>query len=365
MDNKKVLILVNHDVVIYNFRKELVERLLEEGYEVYISSPYGERIDYLVEMGCKYIETDIERHGTNIFNEFKLLKEYIKIMKKINPNLVISYTIKPNIYGGIACRILKVPYIATITGLGISAQKKGLIRSVSILLYKLAFKDIHNLFFQNELNRRFFIDNNIAIDQHILVPGSGVNLSDYSFEDYPSNEYLIKVLFIGRIMKDKGIGEFNQAAKILKNKYKNIEFEAIGFVEEEYKETVKELSELDVVKFRGVVENVHQYIKESHVVVLPSYHEGMANVLLEAASTGRPLIASNIPGCKETFDENISGFGIEIRDTNDLALKIEKFINLSCDKKKQMGIASRNKMEKQFDREFVVDKYMNSIENII
>src|SRR5690625_5206823 len=149
MSSKKVLFLVNHDIVIYNFRRELVERLLEENYEVYISSPYGERIDDLIDIGCHYVEATIERHGLNVFKEIKLFRYYKKIMKDIRPDVVLTYTIKPNIYGGMAAKSLRIPYIANITGLGTAVENPGLIQNLSIFLYKIAFKDIQTVFFQN------------------------------------------------------------------------------------------------------------------------------------------------------------------------------------------------------------------------
>src|SRR5690625_2821449 len=167
---KKVLILVNHDVVIYNFRLEIVERLLEEGYEVHISSPYGERIDDLIALGCKYVDASIARHGTNLIEEFKLLLYYRKIMKKIKPDVVLSFTIKPNIYGGIASRMLNVPYIANITGLGTAVENEGIMQKLSVFLYKVAFKKVNCVFFQNKENKKFFSDNKIAIEKHQLIP---------------------------------------------------------------------------------------------------------------------------------------------------------------------------------------------------
>lgn len=185
---KKVLMLVNHDVVIYNFRRELVERLLVDGYEVYISSPYGERIDNLIVMGCKYIESSIACHGTNVVEELKLLYYYKKIINDLKPDVVLSYTIKPNIYGGLACKSLKVPYIANITGLGTAVEKDGLMQKVSIILSKIAFKKISCVFFQNIENRQFFIDNKIAFGKYRLIPGSGVNLEYFNVLEYPSNK---------------------------------------------------------------------------------------------------------------------------------------------------------------------------------
>jgi len=362
---KKVLILVNHDVVIYNFRKELVERLLKDGSQVYISSPYGDRIDDLVAMGCHYIETSISRHGTNIIEDLKLLYHYKKIIKDVRPDVVLTYTIKPNIYGGMACESLKVPYIANITGLGTAVENKGIMQKITIILYKIAFKKINCVFFQNTENRQFFIDNNVAVDKHRLIPGSGVNLNQHCFEEYPKNDGIIRFLFVGRIMKAKGIEELKDAATIIKKIYPNVIFDIIGFCEDDYLERAAELEKFGVLNFHGVKDNIHEYIKKYNAVVLPSYHEGMANVLLESAATGCPVLASNIAGCKETFDEGISGFGFKAKNSRDLTDVLIKFINLPYEKKKSMGIAGRRKMENEFDRSIVINAYADEINNII
>ncbi|WP_416147682.1 glycosyltransferase family 4 protein [Salipaludibacillus sp. HK11] len=362
---KRVLILVNHDVVIYNFRKELVQQLLRDGYKVYISSPYGKKIESLIDMGCEYVETNIERHGTNIISDLKLISEYRKMIKRVRPEVVLSYTIKPNIYGGMACKSLQVPYIATITGLGTALEKKGLMQKILVLLYKLALKDIQTLFFQNKENMSFFEQNKIAKYSHKLVPGSGVNLEEFTLKKYPDERDELKILFIGRIMKEKGIEELAQAAKLVEESKRKCIFEAVGFYEEDYTDKAKELEKLNIIKFHGVQDNVKEFIEDCNAVILPSYHEGMANVLLEAASMGRPIIASSIPGCEETFDEGVTGFGLEPKNVDSLVQAINKFIDLPYNKKKSMGVLAREKVENEFDRNEVVLSYLNEIENVV
>ncbi|SDO05952.1 glycosyltransferase family 4 protein [Alkalicoccus daliensis] len=361
----KVLILVNHDVVIYNFRKELVEQLISNKYEVYISSPYGKKIELLKEIGAHYVETNIERHGTNVVNDFKLIAEYRRMIKKIKPDIVISYTIKPNIYGGLACRSLKVPYIATITGLGTALEKDGIMRNIIINLYKIAFKNVQTLFFQNNENMNFFKKHNIALDSHKLVPGSGVNLEEFPFNKYPKESQEINILYIGRVMKEKGIEELAEAAKLIKKINEKVNFEAVGFYEEDYMDKAEELERLNIITFHGVQENVKEFIINCNAVILPSYHEGMANVLLEAGAIGRPIIASSISGCKEIFDEGISGLGLEPKNVDSLYNTLNKFINLTYSQKKAMGFSARKKIESQFDRRKVVDSYLVEIENVI
>lgn len=363
MVNKKVLILVNHDVVIYNFRLELVERLLNEGYEVYISSPYGERIDDLISLGCKYIEANIDRHGLNICQEFKLLRYYKRIIKQINPSVIVTYTIKPNIYGAIAGRALGIPVIANITGLGTAVENGGLMQKISIALYKYAFKDIARVFFQNSENQQFFINHNIALGKHELIPGSGVNLERFSLIDYPEDS-TVDFVFISRIMKEKGIDQYLDAAKHIRGKYPNTRFHILGFSEEDYEKEIKSLQEQDIITYHGMQRDVRKFLKNFHCTIHPSFHEGMSNVLLESAASGRPIITTNISGCKEIVDENVSGYLVEPANSEDLIEKIEKFLTLSYDEKKEMGLAGRRKVEREFDREIVVEAYMNEINHL-
>src|SRR5690625_3259509 len=345
---KKVLILVNHDVVIYNFRKELVEELIKNNYKVYISSPYGKKIDYLIDMGCEYIETNIERHGTNIIKDFQLILKYRKIIKNINPDIVLSYTIKPNIYGGMACRLTKTSYIGTVTGLGGALEKEGVMQKLLIQLYKIAFKDINTLFLQNKSNREFFVKHNIAINKHKLIPGSGVNLEEFSLAEYLKENDELNLLFIGRIMKDKCIEELIKDAKVLKEQ--NIKVK---------------LDQSNLITFHGSTNDVKSFIKKSHAVILPSHHEGMANVLLEAASMGRPILASSIPGCQETFNEGITGYGFEPKNVNSLIQAIYKFLELTQEERERMGILGRKNVELEFDRKDIVATYISEIGTII
>jgi len=359
---RKVLILVNHDVVIYNFRKELVERLLKDGYDVFISSPYGERIDELKKMGCKYIEADISRHGTNVIDELKLLLYYKKLMKQIKPDVVLSYTIKPNIYGGMACRFSNIPYIANITGLGTAVENEGIMQKVSVVLYKIAFKKINCLFFQNTENQQFFLYKNIVVDKHRLIPGSGVNLEHFNLMDYPPDE-TIDFVYISRIMKEKGIDQYLEAAECIRGKYPNTRFHILGFCEEAYEDQLKVMK--GIVEYHGMQRDIRVFLEKCHCTIHPTYYpEGMSNVLLESAACGRPLITTNRSGCREIVDDGVNGFIIEQQNSQDLIEKIEKFIGLSYEEKRNMGLAGRAKVEREFDRRIVVEAYAEEIEKV-
>lgn len=361
---RKVLILVNHDVVIYNFRKELIERLLSEGYKVVISSPYGERIDDLMKLGCEYIEATIDRHGTNPVMELKLLSYYMKLMKQVKPNIVLTYTIKPNIYGGLAAKSHGIPYIANITGLGTAVEKNGVMQKLTINLYKLAFSKIQKVFFQNTENMNFFKNNNIVLGRHELVSGSGVNLDHFHVLDYPSDD-MIEFVFISRIMQEKGIEQFLDAAKYFTNKYENIKFHVCGFCEEKYENKLMELQSNGVITYHGMVRDIRTILINTHCTIHPSYYpEGISNVLLESSASGRPIITTNRSGCREVIDNEVNGYMISPRNSSELIDKIKKFLYLSFEEKKQMGIAGRVKVEKEFDRQRVVDAYINEINSI-
>jgi galacturonosyltransferase len=361
----RILVLANFGMGLYNFRKELLEELINRGNEVYISLPNDEYVPKLQRLGCKFIETYLDRRGTDPIQDLKLIIFYIKTIKYINPEIVLTYTIKPNVYGGIACRISKVPYLANITGLGTSVENQGLIRNITLSLYRIGLKNAACVFFQNEPNRLFFIEKNIVKNKTRLIPGSGVNLEQHNFEEYPENNGIVKFLFIGRIMKAKGIDELLDAAKKIKAQYPDTQFDLIGGIEEDYIDQLAELEKLGVIKYHGQQEDVHSFIKIVNATILPSYHEGTANVLLESAASGRPVLASAVTGCIETFDEGLSGLGFDVKDVISLTDTITKFINLSYAEKKSMGIAGRRKMEKLFDRRIVINAYIEEINNIL
>lgn len=358
---KKILFLVNHEIAIYNFRKELVERLLQKGHEVVISSPSGERIEMLKQMGCRHVEVSFDRHGMNPFAELKLLMYYKRLIAKENPDIIFSYTIKPNIYGSLAAKKNKIPIVVTTTGLGSAVEKPGIVRQIILLLYKCAWKEVQTCFIQNTENYRFFVENRIYPEKIKRIPGSGVNLSHYAPIQYPP-DITIEFVFIARIMKEKGIDEYLSAAEAMRAKYPQTRFHICGFYEEDYEEKIKALEKREIIHYHGMVSDTREILAKVHCTVLPSYHEGMSNVLLESAACARPVIASAIAGCQETFDEGISGFGVKPRDKKDLEDVMEKFVLLSYDQKAEMGIAGRRKVEKNFDRKFVIDAYMRELE---
>lgn len=362
----KILFLVNHDVVIYNFRLELVERLLADGHSVVISSPYGERIEDLKNLGCEYREIKLARHGTNPFKEFGLILEYRKLLKAVEPDIVFSYTIKPNIYGSIACRMLNVPCVTNITGLGTAVENGGIMQAITTILYKLAFGKVKKIFFQNEENMNFFVNKKITDpSKYQLIPGSGVNLNRFSTIQYPKSEEDVEFAFISRIMKEKGIDQYIDAAKYIKKKYQNVKFHICGFCEQDYEDKLKQLENEGIIIYHGMVRDVRTVIKDMHCIIHPTYYpEGLSNVLLESSACARPIITTDRSGCREVIDDGVNGFIVQQQNSDDLIEKIEKFLSLTWEEKEAMGLAGRRKVEKEFDRQIVVDAYMKLVDEL-
>ena len=360
--SKKILVLANADGGLYHFRKELLKAFVDKGYSVYCALPFGEKIESIKEIGCECIDIKISRRGTNPFTDFKLLLNYIKLICKIKPNVVLTYTIKPNIYGGLACRIMKKPYIANITGLGTAIQNGGFMKKLTLMLYKIGLGKAKMVFFQNKANRDFILNKQIVSGVSDLLPGSGVNLNQHCYEEYPNNDDKVVLLTIGRIMRDKGVNEILQASRIIKDEYPDVIFRFIGSYDEDYQEQIEQAVNASAIEYIGSQPQVHTFIAESHATLHASYHEGMSNVLLETAASGRPIIATNVPGCKETYDDGVSGISFKPRDVDDMVRAIKEFLSLSNEQKAQMGKAGREKMEREFNRDIIVNKYMQIIE---
>lgn len=360
---KKILILANNDVGLYKFRKELITTLLKDS-EVYISLPDGMLVQYLIDMGCHFIDTPVDRRGINPFTDLRLLKKYYSLIKEIKPDMVITYTVKPNVYGGLMARLLHVKYAINITGLGTAFENEGFVKKLVCFLYRLSCKKAHVVFFENEENQNIFIKNKlIQKKQAYLLNGAGVNLNEYAFTPYPIDTDTIRFLFIGRIMKEKGVDELFAVARAIKQQYQNVEFDIVGPMEDNYKEMIQELVDDKIINFYGYQKDVKPFIERCHCFVLPSYHEGMANTLLEAAAMGRPLITSDIHGCKEAVHKN--GYLCQVKDQEDLYRKMKQFLELDNEDKKQMGMESRGHMEDVFDKEKVVNQTMKGLYSII
>ncbi len=361
---KKVLVLANFDD-FYNTRKEVIEELIKE-YEVNICYPYGPNVDKFKRMGCKYTDIQIDRRGTNILNDIKLLRNYKRILLNYKPDIVLTYSIKPNVYGGYCCAKYGIPYLANITGLGTALENPGLLQKLAIIMHKLGLRKANTIFVQNEENRDFFMEKNIYSNKLCLIPGSGVNTAEFNYLEYPTGNEK-HFLYIARVMKEKGIDQYLEAAKFIKKRYPNTFFHILGFCEEDYKSKLKLLEDEGIIQYHGLVNDVRKFHKISCCTIHPSYYpEGMSNVLLEAASCGRPVITTNRSGCKEIVEDNVTGFIFKKMDSNDLINKIQFFLSKTYFQQKEMGVLARKYVVDNFERKKVIKIYMDMIrENIL
>ena len=362
---KKVLVLTNFVAGLYSFRREVMDAIIDKGYELYISLPDvdDERTNYFEDKGCHIIKTEFNRRGTNPLDDLKLMLTYRKMMNCLKPFAVLSYTIKPNIYGGIACRITNTPQLANVTGLGDAMENGGWLEKLTVNLYRYGIGKAKKVFFQNSANREFCIMHGIANESSTILPGSGVNLKYHTVQDYPIDG-IIKFLYIARLQRDKGVREFFDAAKDITSKNRNVEFQVLGWSEGDFQQEMEELNRRGIVKYLGKTSDIRPFLKEVHCTVMPSYHEGMSNVNLESAANGRPVITTNVSGCRETVDDGKTGFLVEAKNSRSLIEAIERFIELPYDKKVLMGKEGRVKVEREFDREIVVKAYLDALETI-
>lgn len=368
---KKILIITNHSYMLYQFRRELIEKLMET-YEVILSMPFVGHEDDFAAMGCKCVETDVDRRGINPITDFKLLQIYNKIITEEKPDKVITYSIKPNIYAGLICGHKKIPYYANVQGLGTAFQKKALSLLVG-LMYKTAFRKVKAVFFENEGNAQEFINRKlIAEDKIIVLNGAGVNLEHYTYTPFASRQQSdecceaenrkMHFLYLGRIMKEKGIDELFTAMCRLHNEYGDkVVLDIVGFFEDDYKSAVEKMVGDGAAVFHGFQEETRPYYAMADCIVLPSYHEGMSNVLLEASAMGRPVITSDIPGCREAVEDGKSGYLCEMKNADMLFEKMKMMADKSLEEIEEMGRCAREHMEKLFDKNRIVEQTVEII----
>lgn len=350
---KKIMFITNHSYMFWQFRRELVAEM-QKDYEVIISTPFVGHEEDFQAMGCKMIETEVDRRGMNPLKDMKLFRTYRKMLKTENPDVVVTYSIKPNVYAGLACQLQKIPYHMNVQGLG-TAFQKPLLSEVVVGMYKVACRKARTVFFENEANAKLFREKKITPErQQVILPGAGINLEHYAYCPYPKREK-VHFLYLGRIMKEKGMDELFEAIQRLHREYKGqVVLDLVGFFEDEYKEQVEQLVDAGIAVFHGFQEDPRPYYENADCVVLPSYHEGMSNVLLEAAATGRVLVTSNIPGCREAVDNGKNGLLCRVNDSNSLYQAMKKVMELTPEKRELAGKLGREKMECEFDKKKVV-----------
>lgn len=357
----KILILANNDVGLFKFRRELIQELLKE-HEVLISLPYGKMVDPLINDGCIFIETAIDRRGSNPFKDLSLLFQYHKIIARYKPDIVFTYTIKPNVYGGMACSFKNIPYVVNITGLGTAVENGGLLQRITLFLYKLGLRRAQKVFFQNNDNTSFMLSHGILNGDYELLPGSGVNLKEYKPLPYPHSN-TIDFVFISRIMKEKGIDQYLDAAKVITKNHPETRFHICGFCEQDYESLLKQLTNQGIITYHGLVADMKPIYQMASCIVHPSYYpEGMSNVLLEAAASARPVITTDRSGCREVVEDGVNGFIVRQKDSQDLIDKIERFLNMSYLDREAFGLSGRAKVEREFNRDIIIQKYLSEIE---
>lgn len=366
---RAVLVLGNSDSGLYDFRKEVLSALMEEGYSVHVSVPDTGYVSKIKALGCICHDTVMERRGMNPVKDLKLFSFYLRLIKEIKPKAVLTYTIKPNIYGGMACRLKKVPYLVNITGLGTTLEHEGMLQKMIVLMYRESLKGAGCIFFQNRRNREFMLEKG-CISRNVpakIISGSGVNLKEHLPKPYPEGEQ-VRFVSVMRIMKDKGIEELLAAAQTIHQEHPEVVFEILGAYEEEtrslYEPGIRDLQSRGIVRYYGYRDDVSAFYEHCQAVIHPSYHEGMSNVLQEAAATGRPVIASNISGCKEIFEDGVSGIAFKPKDAAALTDAIRAFLSLSREDRASMGRRARAFVESYFDRDKVVAAYLDAVRKL-
>ena len=362
----RVLVLTNNMNGLLSFRKEVMQSMIDKGYKVYISVPYDVNYEEQInEMDIQILDTKVDRRGINPIKDLGLILRYRKIVKDIMPDVVLSYTIKPNLYGGLACMWANVPQLVNVTGLGTAVENNGVLQKFIIWLYRICLKNVRVMFFQNSANMEFCQEHGMLHGRPELLPGSGVNLSRFAKFEMPEGE-VIKFICIGRAMKQKGTGDYLDMVEIIKKEYPKTEFHVLGACDDgEYEERIKKMHNNGTVVYDGVTTDVRPFLKNVHCTVHASYYpEGMSNVLLESCASGRAIITTTRPGCGEIVEDGVNGYITKAHDVNDLCIQVRKFLALSPAERSAMGEAARTKVERKFNRQIVIDKYLKEIESL-
>lgn len=379
MSNKLVALLTNNDDDVYCFRLELIQAILKNGYRLLISCPDGPKFNVMAENGLKqnknfiFDGVSIDRRGMNVIKDGMLFLHYLHLFNQYRPSVILTYTAKPNVYGSLAAHFLHIPVINNITGFGSVFNKRHWIQTIIMWMFKAAYKNSACIMFQNEANMRLAFNRGLVAGKYKLLPGSGVNTDRFPLQAYPEGGNGIEgevVVFnyIGRILSDKGVDDYIEAAKIIKKRYPKTEFNMIGFIEPtelHYETELKDLEKKGIIQYRGSQKDIKPWIARSHALIHPSvYGEGMSNVLLENASSGRFLITTDNPGCRETVEHGVNGFIFPGSNVEDLVRNIELFLQMKNEMRCMKGKAGRQKVAREFNREIVIKVYLEEINRI-
>jgi len=362
----KILVINNSFWNYYNFRMNLLSEIKESGnYEIHLAAPHDKFYKEVDKEFTTHI-VNFKSKSINPILELKLLLDIYSLIKNINPDVILSFTIKPNIYGGIIANYLNIPIVNNISGLGTTFIKNDYKTVIVKLLYKLSFSKYSYILFQNKYDFNFFKKNNLLnVFKYDIIPGSGINTSKWKNQDCNINKGK-NILFCARLIKDKGINEYLESARVIKKKYSDIIFNVVGVLGVDNKTSISEnlLNQFiddGTIQYLGESSNMKKTISDHDICILPSYREGMSRFLLESASMKKPIITTNVPGCKEIVKDAYNGFLCKPKNIEDLVDKIEKMINLSEDKRIKFGIRGRRLIKEFFEEDLVIKKYISVI----
>ncbi|UXP33639.1 glycosyltransferase family 4 protein [Reichenbachiella agarivorans] len=366
----KIAITVNTSWNIYNFRSGLIRAIIAQGHQVIAIAPEDEFSQRLVDMGCTFRSIKMDNTGSNPITDLKLYLQLKKIYKREKPDIIYQYTVKPNIYGSLAARSLDIPVINNVSGLGTVFLNKGMAPFIAKKLYKWAFQQVALVFFQNNDDKRDFL-NQIKLPKlnTQLIPGSGINLSTFQSQKELSNRP-VRFLMIARLILDKGVMEYLEAARILKQSHPMVEFQLLGQLDEGHArgvklDTLSSYIEEKSICYLGTNDQVRDIIEDATCVVLPSYREGTPKTLLEAAAMGRPIITTDVPGCREVVVDGENGLLCQVRSSQDLREKMHQIIKKDLFSLKVMGEKGRKLVEDKFDEKIIIEKYLSETSKII
>ena len=362
----KVAIVLNTSWNIFNFRMNLVRALVSQGFEVHTIAPEDPYTARLVEAGCHHHPVRMDSRGINPVKDLALILELRGIYKKVKPDIILHYTIKPNIYGALAAASLGIPTVNNVCGLGTVFLRNNLLSRIALLLYRWSFRFPKKVFFQNTDDRDLFVNKQLVpANRADLFPGSGIDLKHFTPVTFTRNQPFT-FLLISRLITDKGILEYVEAVRQLKAEGVNAKFQILGAKDPKHRrgipvETVQQWIDDHTIEYLGTTEDVRPFIHSADCVVLPSYREGTPHTLLEAASCGKPIVATNVPGCHQVVQDNHNGLLCRLKDAEDLAAKMRSMSRLDDETLRQFGMNGRRKMEAEFDEALVINRYLDVI----
>jgi glycosyltransferase involved in cell wall biosynthesis len=367
----KIIIAINTAWNIYNFRAGLVRAMVDQGYEVVAVAPPDEYAGLLCNLGCRFVPLDMDNKGAHPGRDLLLLWRFYRLLRKERPDIFLGYTVKPNIYGSLAAHVLGIPAVNNIAGLGAVFIRNGWLARLVRLLYKTALSRSYHVFFQNYDDLRLFVEQRMVIhDKASRLPGSGIDLVLFCHQPMPTlDNRPFRFLLVARLLWDKGVGEYVEAARMVRKKYPSVVFQMLGFLDVKNptavsREQMRNWINEGLIDYSGVTDDVKPYLIAADCVVLPSYREGVPRSLLEAAAIGRPIVTTDTVGCRDAVEDGVNGLLCRVRDAGDLAEKMQRVIELGPQARTVMGFQGRAKVEREFDEQIVIESYLEVIGRI-